>query len=89
MSLFRSIAQLLHILPPDSVPSSAPQGAWIAPQQIQQPTVAIGEACHPVMDAAQAQAHNVVLFHGMSSWGPLMGLALMALALVWLRFLKS
>ena len=42
----------------------------------------------PVMDAAYAHAHNEQLFSGMLSWGPIMALALIGLAVVWTKFLR-
>lgn len=48
-----------------------------------------GGGAHPVMDAAQAQAHNAGMFHGALSWGPVMGLALVVFAWLWTRWQRN
>lgn len=65
----------------------APVGAWIAPVKETGPNIAFDKG-RPVMDAAYAHAHNEQLFSGMLSWGPVMALALVGLAVVWTKFLR-
>lgn len=68
---------------------SAPVGAWIPPAATATtPNIAF-EKGRPVMDAALAHTHNESMFTGMLSWGPLVGLAMIAMAFVWTRFLKG
>lgn len=68
---------------------SAPVGAWIPPAVTETaPNIAF-EKGRPVMDAALAHAHNESMFSGMLSWGPITGLAMIAAAFLWTRFLKG
>lgn len=71
-------------------PPIYPEGAWIPPVEPVERFAGLSSAGgRPVMDAAAAMGHNDTLFHGTWSWGAGMGIALVVLAIVWTRFLRS